>query len=166
MNLVVDLTGEAYAAVIGERLNSRSDVDSVPRDVAFPFDYVSKMEADPQVDSFITRRRNIELPDGLLDVVGAPNGVQSIREFYEEAVPDCLNFFPFVSRQDWPDQVSLLFENVEREHFVPLTKFGVAWDVREHSRRKLALPRGHPRLSGGREINSFHCDSIRAAFVQ
>src|SRR2546427_10176940 len=82
--LVVDLLGQADATVRRERLNPRSKIDRIARDVSPGFDHVAQVDAYPELDPALLGKREVELSRRPLNVVGAAHSLEGAGELDEE----------------------------------------------------------------------------------
>src|SRR5437899_9056525 len=68
-----------------------------------------------------------------------PDGLECAREFHEKPVAYRLDLFAGVSREEWPEEASMLFEQLECECLVSLRERRIACDVCEHYRGESTL---------------------------
>src|SRR2546426_11249319 len=97
------------------------------------------MDSDLEVDSVFFWERDVEFSRRPLNVVGTSDTVKGTVEFHEKRISDRFDLCSIVSANNWPDQLSLLFDQSEGNRLVPLAQSGITDHVSKHDCSESAL---------------------------
>ena len=143
MHLLPDRGGEADAAGLGQRLESRRHVDAVADDVVAFDDDVAEIDPDPQLDAVVGRDIEIAHAHFPLHLDRAAQGRGGARELEQHAVARRLHGAPAVLRDlRIEDLIAQLAHAGVRAGLVALHEARVPDDVRHDHGDELAA-HGH-----------------------
>jgi hypothetical protein len=91
VGVLVNPTGHADAPRFRKALQARSHVHAIPENVARLRDYISLVDADPELDALVLRNVLIPLGHSTLDFHSTAERVHNTRELHEEAVSSGLH---------------------------------------------------------------------------
>jgi hypothetical protein len=86
VGVLLNPTGDADAPRLRKGLQARSHVHPIPENVARLGDYISLVDADPELDALVLRDVRIPLGHPTLDLHGTAERVHDTCELHEEAV--------------------------------------------------------------------------------
>jgi hypothetical protein len=86
LRVFVHSTGYADASGLGKALQTRSHIDAITEDVATLDDYVTLMNAHPELDARVPGHLGVPLDHPALDLDSAAEGIHDARELHKHAV--------------------------------------------------------------------------------
>src|SRR5262249_32136075 len=86
LDLIVDAARDAYASRVGDRLDARRDVDSVPQQIATLDDDVAQVDADAKPHARGLRQMLVACTQRGLNFRRAPNSLHRGRKLCEDRV--------------------------------------------------------------------------------
>src|SRR2546427_401659 len=137
--VIVDLFRQTDSSGVGQGLYAGGDVDRVAVDVILVMNDISEMNPDAESDLPPGRVHGVSFVKRSLHFKGTPDGLECAREFHEKPVAYRLDLFAGVSREEWPEEASMLFKQLECECLVSLRERRIACDVCEHYRGESTL---------------------------
>ena len=106
-HLSVSIFRKTNGSRLGDTLQSRGDIDAVPHQIAVALlNHVAQMDANPELDAALRRQARIALDHRVLNLDGAPNGVNDTTELDERSIAGALDDTTLMYRDRGIDQVA------------------------------------------------------------
>src|SRR5215467_2866255 len=95
-NLIVNRTGDEDPAWVGQCLNSRSDIDTIPVQIVIFDDHVAQIDPNPKVNTVMHLDAGVPPSYCLLNLDRTPHSIDYTGKFDQQAVPCGLDDPPMV----------------------------------------------------------------------
>jgi hypothetical protein len=140
LHLPISVLRKSDSARLGDRLQTRGDVDAGARKVAVALLHdVAQMNADAELDALLLRDAGVALDHRALDLKGAAHRVNNAAEFNDASVTRALDDAAAVHGDDRVDEVAAERpETSEDPILVRTSETALADNVGHQDRRKFA----------------------------